>query len=30
MAVGAETGNFAGLVNIGDGRKMYLKCSARG
>jgi hypothetical protein len=29
-AVGAETGNFAGLVDIGSGRKMYLKCSGRG
>ena len=29
-AVGAETGNLAGLVDIGDGRKMYLKCSGRG
>ena len=26
----AENGNFAGLVDIGDGRKMYLKCSGRG
>jgi hypothetical protein len=25
VAVGAETGNFAGLVDIGGGRKMYLK-----
>jgi hypothetical protein len=30
VAVGAETGNFAGLVDIGGGRKMYLKCSGRG
>jgi pimeloyl-ACP methyl ester carboxylesterase len=30
VAVGAETGNFAGLVNIGGGRKMYLKCIGRG
>jgi hypothetical protein len=30
VAVGAETGNFAGLVDIGSGRKMYLKCSGRG
>ena len=26
----AEHGNFAGLVDLGDGRKMYLKCSGRG
>jgi len=26
----AETGNFAGLVDIGSSRKMYLKCSGRG
>ncbi len=26
----AERGNFAGLVDLGDGRKMYLKCSGRG
>jgi len=25
----AERGNFAGLVDLGDGRKMYLKCSGR-
>jgi pimeloyl-ACP methyl ester carboxylesterase len=25
-----ENGNFAGLVDIGGGRKMYLKCSGRG
>src|SRR5215208_5193858 len=30
VAVGAETGKFAGLVDIGGGRKMYLKCSGRG
>ena len=30
VAVGAETGNFAGLVDIGGGRKMYLKCSGKG
>ncbi len=30
MALGAETGNFAGSVDIGGGRKMYLKCSGRG
>jgi pimeloyl-ACP methyl ester carboxylesterase len=30
VAVGAETGNFAGLVNIGSGRKMYLKCRGTG
>ena len=30
VAVGAETGNFAGLIDIGGGRKMYLKCSGRG
>jgi pimeloyl-ACP methyl ester carboxylesterase len=30
VAVGAETGNFAGLVDIGGGRKMYLKCNGRG
>ena len=29
VATGAETGNFAGLVNISGGRKMYLKCSGR-
>src|SRR6476646_5877255 len=29
-AVGAETGNFAGSVDIGGGRKMYLKCSGIG
>ena len=29
-AVGAETGNFAGSVDIGGGRKMYLKCSGTG
>ncbi len=26
----AERGSFAGLVDLGDGRKMYLKCSGRG
>jgi pimeloyl-ACP methyl ester carboxylesterase len=26
----ARTGNFAGLVDIGGGRKMYLKCSGTG
>src|SRR5438045_7019284 len=26
----AENGNFAGSVDIGGGRKMYLKCSGRG
>ena len=26
----AERGNFAGSVDIGGGRKMYLKCSGRG
>jgi pimeloyl-ACP methyl ester carboxylesterase len=26
----AENGNFAGLVDIGSGRKMYLKCSGSG
>ena len=30
VAVGAETGNFAGLVDIGSGRKMYLKCHGIG
>jgi len=32
VAVGhaAENGNFAGLVDIGGGRKMYLKCSGIG
>jgi pimeloyl-ACP methyl ester carboxylesterase len=32
MAVGhaTESGNFAGLVDIGSGRKMYLKCSGHG
>jgi hypothetical protein len=29
-ASGAETGNFPGSVDIGGGRKMYLKCSGRG
>jgi len=26
----AEPGNVGGLVDLGDGRKMYLKCSGRG
>ena len=26
----AERGNFAGLVELGGGRKMYVKCSGRG
>ena len=30
VAHAAENGNFAGLVDIGGGRKMYLKCSGRG
>ena len=32
VAVGqaAESGNFAGLVDIGSGRKMYLKCNGNG
>jgi pimeloyl-ACP methyl ester carboxylesterase len=30
VAVGAQTGNFAGLIDIGGGRKMYLKCSGKG
>ena len=30
VAHAAENGNFAGLVDIGSGRKMYLKCSGRG
>jgi hypothetical protein len=32
VAVGqtAESGKFAGLVDIGSGRKMYLKCSGNG
>jgi pimeloyl-ACP methyl ester carboxylesterase len=30
VAVGAEIGNFARLVDIGGGRKMYMKCSGRG
>lgn len=30
VAVGAETGNFAGLVDISGGRKMYLKCNGKG
>jgi hypothetical protein len=30
VAVGAQTGNFAGLIDIAGGRKMYLKCSGKG
>ncbi len=30
VAQAAENGNFAGSVDIGGGRKMYLKCSGRG
>jgi pimeloyl-ACP methyl ester carboxylesterase len=30
VAHAAENDNFAGLVDIGGGRKMYLKCSGRG
>src|SRR4051794_18674338 len=30
MAAGAQTGNFAGLIDIGVGRKMYLKCRGKG
>jgi pimeloyl-ACP methyl ester carboxylesterase len=30
VAHGAGTGDFAGLVDIGGGRKMYLKCSGTG
>jgi pimeloyl-ACP methyl ester carboxylesterase len=30
VAHAAENGNFAGLVDIGNGRKMYLKCTGRG
>jgi pimeloyl-ACP methyl ester carboxylesterase len=30
VAHAAENGNFAGLVDIGGSRKMYLKCSGRG
>lgn len=26
----AERGNFGGLVDLGDGRRIYLKCSGRG
>jgi hypothetical protein len=29
IAVGAETGNFAGLIDIGGGRKIYLKGRAQ-
>jgi pimeloyl-ACP methyl ester carboxylesterase len=30
VAYGAGTGNFAGLVDIGGGRKMYLECRGSG
>lgn len=30
VAHAAEDGNFAGLVDIGGSRKMYLKCSGSG
>jgi pimeloyl-ACP methyl ester carboxylesterase len=30
VAVGARTGNFAGSVDIGSGRKIYLKCGGKG
>src|SRR3954454_24058830 len=30
MAAGAQTGNFAGLIDIGGDRKMYLKCRGKG
>ncbi len=30
VADAAGNGDFAGLVDIGNGRKMYLKCSGRG
>src|SRR6188472_819155 len=30
MATAAETVNFAGLIDIGGGRKMYLKCRGTG
>jgi pimeloyl-ACP methyl ester carboxylesterase len=30
MTAAAETGNFAGLIDIGGGRRMYLKCRGRG
>jgi pimeloyl-ACP methyl ester carboxylesterase len=30
VAQAAKNGNFAGLVDIGSGRKMYLKCSGEG
>src|SRR6266513_3233739 len=30
VAHAAETGSFGGLVDIGGGRKMYLKCNGRG
>ena len=29
VAHAAQNDNFAGLVDIGGGRKMYLKCSGR-
>src|SRR3954453_11122516 len=30
MAAGAQTGNVAGLIDIGGDRKMYLKCRGKG
>ena len=30
VALAGENGNFAGSIDIGGGRKMYLKCSGRG
>ncbi len=30
VTIGAGSGNFAGLVDIGGGRKMYSKCSGKG
>ncbi len=30
VAVRAETGNSTGLIDIGGGRKMYIKCSGKG
>jgi len=30
MAAAAETANFAGLIDIGGGRKMFIKCSGKG
>ena len=30
VAIRADTGNSGGLINIGGGRKMYLKCSGKG